>query len=173
MLQGKPSGKRDPRHWKNEAGQNFIDSVAKKLNMRSKTIYKTTRGRGGATYAHNEIAEAYKLYLSKKVSPKYQIEKDVRNTLVNKLQKIYGTEVKTEVAIKTGFLDILTPNEIIEVKNSKGWKATLGQILVYGLSFPDRNKRIHLFDNTHIERTNIIEKTCKQFNIIVSWDSSF
>ncbi len=170
---GKPSGKRDPSHWKLESGQDFIDSVAKKLNVNIRHIYKTTRGRGGATYARSEIAEAYQSYLSKNISPKYQIEKDVKNALVKKLQKIYGIEVKTEIAIETGFLDILTPKEIIEVKNSKDWKSAVGQILIYGLSFPDRKKCIHLFDKKHIERIEIIKKTCEEFKIIVSWDSSF
>ena len=136
-VSGKPSGKRDPCNWKLEAGQGFIYSVAKKLNLSMAKVYKTTRGCTGATYAHSEIAEVYKLYLTKKVSPKYQIEKDVRNALVKKLQKVYGMDVKTEIAIETGFLDILTPKEVIEVKNSKDWKAAVGQILIYGLQqFP-------------------------------------
>ena len=168
---GKPIGKRDPSRWKKEAGQDFIDSVSKKLNVPVMNIYKAIRGRGGATYAYIEIADAYQSYLCKKVSPKYQIEKDIKNTLIKHLQKTYGTEVKTEIDIETGFLDILTPKEIIEVKNSKDWKAALGQILVYGLSFPDRKKHIHLFDNTHRERVKVIEKTCKKFNVSVSWDS--
>jgi hypothetical protein len=61
---GKPSGKRDPRRWKAEAGQEFIDSVAKKLNVRPADIYKTTRGRGGASWGHWQIALAYAKYLS-------------------------------------------------------------------------------------------------------------
>ncbi len=167
----KPSGKREPRHWKTEAGKEFIDSVAKKLNVSVKCVYKTTRGRSGATYAHSEIAEAYHLYLHKKVSPNQQIEKKVKNALVTHLQKLYGTEVKTEIAIETGFLDILTPKEIIEVKSYRNWKGALGQILVYGLSFPDRKKRIHLFGNKNRQSVKVIEKTCKKFNVSVSWDS--
>jgi len=170
-VSGQPSGKRDPRRWKTESGQEFIDSVAKKLKVPVVNIYKTVRGRGGATYAHSEIAEAYQLYLRKKVSPKQQIEKEVRNALVTHLKKIYSAEVKTQVAIETGFLDILTPKEVIEVKNSRDWKAALGQILVYGLSFPDRKKRIHLFNNENRESIKIIEKTCKKFKVVVSWDS--
>ncbi|MBE9562651.1 MAG: KilA-N domain-containing protein, partial [Proteobacteria bacterium] len=61
---GKPSGKRDPSHWKLESGQDFIDSVAKNLNIRSATIYKTTRGRYGASWGHWQIALAYAKYLS-------------------------------------------------------------------------------------------------------------
>ncbi|MDM8566676.1 KilA-N domain-containing protein [Candidatus Halobeggiatoa sp. HSG11] len=162
----KPKGKCDPRRWKKEAGQDFIDAVAKNLNVSIANVYKTTRGCTGATYAHSEIAEAYQLYLGKKVSPKYQIEKDVKNALIKKLQKIYGTEVKTEIAIETGFLDILTPKELIEVKNSKDWKAAVGQILIYGLSFPDRKKRIHLFDKKIENVLELSRKLVKNLKLL-------
>jgi hypothetical protein len=61
---GKPQGKHEPRHWKRYSGQEFIDSVAKKLNVRPQHIYKTTRGRGGASWGHWQIALAYAKYLS-------------------------------------------------------------------------------------------------------------
>ncbi|HSA76179.1 MAG TPA: KilA-N domain-containing protein [Nitrosarchaeum sp.] len=51
-----------------------------------------------------------------------------------------------EVEIKFGRIDILTSKEIIEVKNYDSWKHALGQIMIYGLSYPKHNKRIHLFD---------------------------
>jgi hypothetical protein len=63
-VSGQPSGKRDPRRWKKESGQEFIDSVSQKLNVRSADIYKTTRGRGGASWGHWQIALAYAKYLS-------------------------------------------------------------------------------------------------------------
>jgi hypothetical protein len=61
---GKPKGKHDPRRWKGFSGQEFIDSVAKKLNVLPEDIYKTTRGRGGASWAHWQIGLAYAKYLS-------------------------------------------------------------------------------------------------------------
>lgn len=60
---GKPEGKHDPRLWKIKAGQEFIDAVAEKLNVPSGEIYKTTRGRGGASWAHWQIAAEYAVYL--------------------------------------------------------------------------------------------------------------
>lgn len=63
-VSGQPSGKRDPRRWKEEAGLEFIDSVSKKLNVPIADIYKTTRGRGGASWGHWQIALAYAKYLS-------------------------------------------------------------------------------------------------------------
>ncbi|QTA85822.1 KilA-N domain-containing protein [Desulfonema magnum] len=61
---GKPKGKLDPRLWKKYTGEQFIDSVAKKLNVSPANIYKTKRGKNGGTYAHWQIALAYAKYLS-------------------------------------------------------------------------------------------------------------
>ncbi len=60
----KPSGKHDPRRWKEKAGKDFLNSIVKKLNVPPRDVYKTTRGRYGATFAHWQIALAYAKYLS-------------------------------------------------------------------------------------------------------------
>jgi hypothetical protein len=59
-----PIGKHDPRDWKRRAGQSFIDAVAEKLNVSTGRIYQTTRGAGGGSWAHWQIALAYAKYLS-------------------------------------------------------------------------------------------------------------
>lgn len=61
---GEPEGKHDPRQWKRFAGQEFIDSVAQKLNVLPEHIYKTTRGKYGGSWVHWQIALAYAKYLS-------------------------------------------------------------------------------------------------------------
>lgn len=61
---GQADGKRDPRRWKDEAGQEFIAVVAGALNVPSADIYKATKGKGGGTFAHWQIALAYAKYLS-------------------------------------------------------------------------------------------------------------
>lgn len=55
---------RDPRQWERYAGAQFIEFVADNLNVGKSHIYKTTRGKGGGTYAHWQIALAYAKYLS-------------------------------------------------------------------------------------------------------------
>lgn len=40
---GEPEGKHDPRQWKIKAGHQFIESVAKKLNVPYGNIYKAVR----------------------------------------------------------------------------------------------------------------------------------
>lgn len=64
---GLTAGKRDPRRWKDEAGKDFIDVVSGALNVRSTDIMKSTRGKGGGTFAHWQIALAYAKYLSPKL----------------------------------------------------------------------------------------------------------
>lgn len=61
---GQADGKRDPRRWKDEAGQEFIAVVAGTLNVPPADIYKATKGKGGGTFAHWQIALAYAKYLS-------------------------------------------------------------------------------------------------------------
>lgn len=61
---GCSEGKRDPRRWKDEAGKEFIEVLTGALNVRSADIWKSTRGKGGGTYAHWQIALAYAKYLS-------------------------------------------------------------------------------------------------------------
>lgn len=78
---GMADGKLDPRRWSEKPrnivsgtsgktslverdGWQFIEFVAKNLNVTRCDIYKTTRGKGGGTFVHWQIALAYAKYLS-------------------------------------------------------------------------------------------------------------
>lgn len=61
---GMAEGKRDPRRWKDEAGSELIEIVAQTLNVPITDIIKGTRGKGGSTFAHPNVALAYAKYLS-------------------------------------------------------------------------------------------------------------
>lgn len=61
---GWAEGKRNPSDWSIEAGADFIEFVANNLNTQKAGIYKTTRVKGGGTFAHWQIALAYAKYLS-------------------------------------------------------------------------------------------------------------
>lgn len=78
---GLDGGKLDPRRWTEKPraiksgtsgkvsfterdGYQFVEFIAKSLNAARCDIYKTTRGKGGGTYAHWQIALAYAKYLS-------------------------------------------------------------------------------------------------------------
>jgi hypothetical protein len=56
---------RDPRHWlESIPNQEFINNVAKSLNVGISCIIKTKRGKGGGTWGHWQIALEYARYLS-------------------------------------------------------------------------------------------------------------
>jgi len=93
-----------------------------------------------------------------------QGESYYRDTLARKLNG------KTEVSIPVGRIDILTDTEIIEVKAAKQWKAALGQIIVYGKFYPRHQKRIHLFGDKLSCDSSLIERTCLENAIAVSWE---
>jgi hypothetical protein len=74
---------------------------------------------------------------------------------------------KKEVKTSSGYIDILTNDEIIEIKNGKSWKHAVGQILIYALEYPNHKKRIHLFN---ILPDKDIDNKCSQYNINVSYE---
>jgi hypothetical protein len=61
---GQADGKADPREWQRKDGAQFIEFVAGQLNVARGHIYAATRGKGGGTWAHWQIALAYAKYLS-------------------------------------------------------------------------------------------------------------
>ena len=62
--EGIAEGKRDPRRWKLQDGAQFIEFAASTLNVPLRDIYRATKGKGGGTFAHWQIALAYAKYLS-------------------------------------------------------------------------------------------------------------
>lgn len=81
-------------------------------------------------------------------------------------QSINGT---TEVKTPIGYIDIMTDSQIIEVKRVRKWKWALGQILVYGLYYPDHEKRIHLFGRCKESKLQTIKDHCVKFDVVVTW----
>jgi hypothetical protein len=71
-----------------------------------------------------------------------------------------------EFGVPAGRIDVLTESTVFEVKQAHNWKHALGQVLVYGSYFPDREKVIVLVGKTqqHIE---IAKSHCAAFNVQV------
>lgn len=79
---------------------------------------------------------------------------------------------------KVGNCDIITNTELIEVKIPKYWKHALGQIIVYGEAYLDREctipvkprrKVIHLLGERQIKQKQIIENFCKSYDVSVEF----
>ena len=82
-------------------------------------------------------------------------------------QKLGG---QTEVSTPDGRIDLLTWNEVIEVKTVKQWKQAMGQILVYGRHYPSHSKRIHLYGTVSPEQLERIQQQCQHHGVSVTWE---
>jgi hypothetical protein len=94
---GLTDGKRDPRRWKDEAGADFIAAIAGALNVPAADIMKSTRGKGGGTYAHWQIALAYAKYLS-----------PILHMQVN---EVYARFQKADISLAGDIADRATPED--------------------------------------------------------------
>jgi len=92
-------------------------------------------------------------------------------SVVTKLAILRGGE--REVKCGCGFIDLLTPTHVIEVKKLKHWKHALGQVLAYGFLYPKHQREIVLFaSQQEIEEKNdeilILKKICEGHGVIVT-----
>ena len=110
---GYTEGKRDPRRWKEEAGKEFIEVLTGALNVRSADIYKSTRGKGGGTYAHWQIALAYAKYLS----PKLHMQ----------VNEVYARFKSGDVTLADEIADKATPEQQEWLAKRTARKAARGQ----------------------------------------------
>ena len=98
--------------------------------------------------------------------PKQIPEASVRDALA---ASIPGSA--TEVPCSSGFVDIVTPDELIEVKRAQLWKGGLGQVLVYSKDFPGLAPRLHLFGQKSYEHFALAHATCRMFGVAVTTDA--
>jgi len=110
----------------------------------------------------NEYVQFLLRFPQKTKRPLRKLEKDVQLSL----QALIGGII--EVKTLAGDIDLLTSDQIIEVKGVKDWKSALGQILVYGEYYPSHQKRIHLFGETQTSYLELIKSHCSTLNVIVT-----
>jgi hypothetical protein len=77
-----------------------------------------------------------------------------------------------EIRCGFGYADIITDTEVIEVKRACNWKHALGQVLVYAVSFPQLQPRIHLFKCSFSIRVDMerIVMICGKYNVRVTFE---
>jgi hypothetical protein len=177
--------------------KNYINLLTKKLNLSREDIIIIKRGgncKEQGTWLHDKLALYFCIWCSKSffiqitdwidewrslneknqnkyylelynLQPDdnliYQKEKEIKL----KLQKELGGEIEKET--ESGFIDLLTDTQIIEIKNGINWKYAVGQILMYSIDFPNHQKRIHLFD---MDRDIKIEQKCGLYSIVVTYE---
>lgn len=93
-----------------------------------------------------------------------------QNSKEKELQLEIAQAENGEIEVQTvyGRIDILTPDKVIEVKTAINWKSAIGQVLVYSLCYPSREKWIYLFDHDDVDTYNI-QKACKQTGVRVKF----
>lgn len=84
------------------------------------------------------------------------------------IQKRMVTDLngKAEVQTPAGNIDILTDDELIEIRHISKWTYAIGHVQVYNI-YCKRNMRIHLFytHDTDLNILAIIKADCEAFNI--------
>jgi len=127
-------------------------------------IAYSKRGKYGGTFAIDEVAFKYWEYLNSGHRVRLT-EKSVQKRLAKTLGK-----VQREVPTLAGNIDLLTEQELIEVKSVKSWKFAVGQVLIYGQSYPNHQKRIHLFGEATPDFLSMIRSYCTPLDIEVTWE---
>lgn len=92
-------------------------------------------------------------------------EKKIQKRLAGQL-----TGSSKEVCTPAGRIDILTSEEIIEIKEWQRWKEAIGQVTCYGNYYPSHRKRIHFFGTAHSDFISLVISHCDRVGIIVTWE---
>lgn len=128
-------------------------------------VVQPMKGKFGGTYGKKEVADRYWAYLAKQGKVVNFTEKGVQEALHQRIPLS-----QREVVTPAGIIDILSVDEIIEVKHWKNWKDAIGQVLVYGLYYPSHAKRIHLFGVAHLSFAEMVEANAEKLDISVTWE---
>ncbi len=196
------SGNKDYSDWKgNKRTTNFLKVLSENVNIHVENLIKYEHGSNSdrASWGHPYVAINIAQWISAEFSVKVcewvlewykyndknkyellqelnninpthnnSIEKNIRNRMCKELRG--QIEVETEY----GFIDIMTDDEIIEIKEISNWKNAIGQILSY--SFSDmcinKKKRIHLFSEKEIDtiQLNNINKITDKYDISLTYE---
>lgn len=130
---------------------------------------KTSRRHGRAVQKKPKWKSLY--FKNRKLMKMYtEMERDVTRRLAQEL------DGAVEVSVPYGRVDIVAESCIVEVKRLPLWKSAIGQILAYGVYFPGKELRIHLFGNKDLMdsmyvQKHEIEKICTQHSISVSYET--
>ena len=127
------------KNWiRNESIKQLIEEVEKEINNKSFIIKENIDNKLRGTYIHEKLMNPIIEFIIKSRN----IQREL--SIVDKMNIVLDGQ--REVNTPCGRIDILTKEQIIEVKEYKGWKAALGQILVYSNFYSEHQKRIHLFN---------------------------
>jgi len=166
----KSAGKKFSHFIENDSVNAFLRSLMAELGATRDIVIQSTRGRNGGTWIHPRVATNLAQWISVAFSVKLtgwlekakqaipainaeyeealqalepdginQIEREVRQRL---LAQLGGQEC---VRGKYGEIDLVSPDEVIEIKWAPKYAHALGQVLGHSESYPEKGRRVHLF----------------------------
>jgi hypothetical protein len=74
-----------------------------------------------------------------------------------------------EIDCLYGCIDLLTKTQVVEIKNSINWKQGLGQVLIYSLSYPEKEKILVLFNHNRKTKKEVIQAACAFYEVKIIW----
>lgn len=162
------AGKEWSAYYRQAKTKQFIKNLAKRLSVAPSQLVRTdikglNTERG--TKIHPELTEHFSMWL--KQEGNICSEAKIRDALCRRL------DGKSEVANEYGRVDVLTSDEVIEVKYVKQLPHAVGQVLAYSLEYLDRKRRVHLFGSSKdfsekfLVRAN---KVCSSFDISLTYE---
>jgi hypothetical protein len=184
-------GGRQVKEWKRlQSTSRLLTLLSKKLSTPEDQLLEPGRGRGSQTWVHPTVATSFACWVSEAVKAEVstwveewkereqnkvryvkeldsivpeshcaQEEKEIQERLARELGG------KQEVETPAGRIDILTSTCLLEVKLLENWKAGVGQLMVYGQSFPSHSRRLHLFGGSP---PPVIYESCHKLGILVT-----
>ena len=110
----------------------------------------------------------YKMILIEMKNVLYNIKLEEQNIKETNIQLDLHKELGGEINVYTsfGYIQLLTENQIIEIKHRKEWRKGLGNLLLFNEFFPEKKMMLYLYD---IEKDEQIERFCKKYKIIVNY----
>ncbi len=193
-------GKKRMAQWRVNSGNvKLMEALTKQLKDESGQdvkVYQSTQGVCGRTWVHpllvvpiaSWVSPTFTLTVSRWVeewkqhsaenitrfntaladlepSHKNQREAELRD----KYKALLGAD--TEVKTPVGFIDLLTPTELIELKVARKWKHGVGQLICYGAYHEDHALNLYLFDHTELSDTekDEITRICVRSRITVKY----
>lgn len=99
-------------------------------------------------------------------------DKDEYQTREKNIQERLHQELGGEIEVETsvGFIDLLTPTEIIEIKHTSSWKHAVGQVLMYAVEYPRHQKRVHIFGENEKTNMTLIRERSALYSIRVTFE---
>jgi hypothetical protein len=189
-------GKRTNDWFGTVRAKTILDGLSKRLELPVKQIYQTFKGGNKkleqGTWIHPHLATIIAQWISWEVALDVSewieewknsdarnnqtyntslcaIVPDIHESTEKEIQLRMQKELDAESEVKTGsgYIDLLTDDQVIEIKYGSNWKHAIGQVYVYGSYYPDREKRIHLFG---IEPDSEIERICTSLHVEVTYE---